>query len=123
MHLAAARAAVRRLDEATAALADGRPGADQDYSDALDLAQLLDAWDADRRVDIALDALGAVTDRDRPLSTLSVGQRYRVRLAVLLAAGDDFLLLDEPTNHLDRAALDFLTARLRAVTGPSISGQ
>ncbi|MFF2087273.1 ABC-F family ATP-binding cassette domain-containing protein [Nocardia sp. NPDC058176] len=116
-HLAAARAAMCRLDEATAALADGSPGADEDYSEALDLAQLLDAWDADRRVDIALDGLGAVTDRDRPLSTLSVGQRYRVRLAVLLAAGDDFLLLDEPTNHLDRAALDFLTARLRAFAG------
>ncbi|MFD6392883.1 ABC-F family ATP-binding cassette domain-containing protein [Nocardia sp. NPDC060259] len=116
-HLAAARAAMQRLDEATEAMAAGRPGADQDYSEALDLAQLLDAWDADRRVDIALVGLGAVTDRDRPLSTLSVGQRYRVRLAVLLAAGDDFLLLDEPTNHLDRAALDFLTARLRAFPG------
>ncbi|MGW6421886.1 ABC-F family ATP-binding cassette domain-containing protein [Nocardia sp. NPDC055053] len=116
-HLAAARAAMRRLDEATEAMAAGRPGADQDYSEALDLAQLLDAWDADRRVDIALDGLGAVTGRTRPLSTLSVGQRYRVRLAVLLAAGDDFLLLDEPTNHLDRAALDFLTARLRAFPG------
>ncbi|MFE3544282.1 ABC-F family ATP-binding cassette domain-containing protein [Nocardia sp. NPDC059177] len=116
-HLAAARAAMRRLDAATAALAEGSPGADQDYSEALDLAQLLDAWDADRRVDIALAGLGAVTDRDRPLATLSVGQRYRVRLAVLLAAGDDFLLLDEPTNHLDRAALDFLTARLREFAG------
>lgn len=116
-HLAAAREAVRRLDAATAALTEGLPGADEEYSAALDLAQLLDAWDADRRVDVALAGLGAVTDRERPLRTLSVGQRYRVRLAVLLAAGDDFLLLDEPTNHLDRAALEFLTARLRAFAG------
>ncbi|WP_336082989.1 ABC-F family ATP-binding cassette domain-containing protein [Nocardia sp. SSK8] len=116
-HLAAARAAMRALDEATEAMADGRPGADEDYSAALDRAQLLDAWDADRRVDIALAGLGAVTERERPLSTLSVGQRYRVRLAVLLAAGDDFLLLDEPTNHLDRAALDFLTDQLRGFAG------
>ncbi|BCK55144.1 ABC-F family ATP-binding cassette domain-containing protein [Nocardia wallacei] len=116
-HLAAARDAVRRLDAAAAALTEGRPGADEEYSAALDLAQLLDAWDADRRVDVALAGLGAVTDRERPLRTLSVGQRYRVRLAVLLAAGDDFLLLDEPTNHLDRAALEFLTARLRAFAG------
>lgn len=116
-HLAAARAAMRDLDAATEAMAQGEPGADEDYSAALDLAQLLDAWDADRRVDIALAGLGAVTDRDRPLATLSVGQRYRVRLAVLLAAGDDFLLLDEPTNHLDRAALDFLTDQLRAFPG------
>ncbi|WP_036567691.1 ABC-F family ATP-binding cassette domain-containing protein [Nocardia sp. BMG51109] len=116
-HLAAARAAMERLDEATVALAEERPGAEQRYSDALDLAQLLEAWDADRRVDVALEGLGAVTDRDRLLATLSVGQRYRVRLAVLLAAGDDFLLLDEPTNHLDHAALEFLTARLRAHAG------
>ncbi|WP_280382834.1 ABC-F family ATP-binding cassette domain-containing protein [Nocardia wallacei] len=116
-HLAAARAAMDRLDAATAALTDERPGADREYSEALDLVQLLDAWDADRRVDVALEGLGAVADRDRRLATLSVGQRYRVRLAVLLAAGDDFLLLDEPTNHLDSAALEFLTARLRACAG------
>lgn len=116
-HLADAREAMRGLDAATEVMAEGRPGADEEYSAALDLAQLLDAWDADRRVDVALAGLGAVSDRARPLATLSVGQRYRVRLAVLLAAGDDFLLLDEPTNHLDRASLDFLTARLRAFAG------
>ncbi|WP_278263037.1 ABC-F family ATP-binding cassette domain-containing protein [Nocardia sp. AG03] len=116
-HLAAARAAMRALDAATDALTEGRPGGDDDYAAALDLAQLLDAWDADRRVDIALAGLGAVSDRERPLATLSVGQRYRVRLAVLLAAGDDFLLLDEPTNHLDRTALDFLAAQLRGFAG------
>lgn len=115
--LAAIRMAMHRLDQATVALAEERPGADEDYSAALELVQLLDAWDADRRVDVALEGLGAHTERDRPLSTLSVGQRYRVRLAVLLAAGDDFLLLDEPTNHLDRAALDFLTERLRTFPG------
>ncbi|NEW45792.1 ABC-F family ATP-binding cassette domain-containing protein [Nocardia cyriacigeorgica] len=115
--LAAARAAIVRLDAAADSLTEGSVGAEREYSEALDLAQLLDAWDADRRVDVALDGLGAVTDRARPLHTLSVGQRYRVRLAVLLAAGDDFLLLDEPTNHLDRSALEFLTARLRGYPG------
>ncbi|NNH68585.1 ABC-F family ATP-binding cassette domain-containing protein [Nocardia uniformis] len=115
--LAAARAALTRLDAAAAALTDQRPGADEEYSAALDLVQLLDAWDADRRVDMALEGLGAISDRERRLATLSVGQRYRVRLAVLLGAGDDFLLLDEPTNHLDRAALAFLTAQLRGFAG------
>ncbi|WP_069162782.1 ABC-F family ATP-binding cassette domain-containing protein [Nocardia altamirensis] len=115
--LAATRAAIHRLDEATAALVEESPGSDEEYSAALELVQLLDAWDADRRVDVALAGLGADTDRDHRLSTLSVGQRYRVRLAVLLAAGDDFLLLDEPTNHLDLAALEFLTERLRAFPG------
>ncbi|MFD0903417.1 ABC-F family ATP-binding cassette domain-containing protein [Actinomadura sediminis] len=115
--LADARAALRALDDATAALTAGRPGADDAYTAALDAAEALGAWDADRRVDLALEHLGAVTDRARPLAELSVGQRYRVRLACLLGAEHDFLLLDEPTNHLDASGLDFLTARLRAHAG------
>ncbi|MFG2015354.1 ABC-F family ATP-binding cassette domain-containing protein [Actinomadura geliboluensis] len=115
--LADARAALAAFDEATRAMAEGRPGADDAYAAALDAAEALDAWDADRRVDLALEALGAVTDRARRLSELSVGQRYRVRLACLLGAEHDFLLLDEPTNHLDAAGLAFLTARLRAHPG------
>lgn len=87
------------------------------YARALEVAEALDAWDAERRVTVALEALDAETDPTVPLSELSVGQRYRVRLACLLGADDDFLLLDEPTNHLDRGGLDFLTAQLRARAG------
>ncbi|WMM72462.1 ABC-F family ATP-binding cassette domain-containing protein [Rhodococcus pyridinivorans] len=113
IELAHVRAALRALDESTAALADERPGAADAYADALEIAEQLDAWDADRRVDTALEALGAVTDRSRPLAEMSVGQRYRVRLAALLGAEHDFLLLDEPTNHLDASGLDYLTERLQ----------
>ncbi|MFB7929772.1 ATP-binding cassette domain-containing protein [Streptomyces sp. NPDC056039] len=116
-YLADARAALRDLDAAADALAAEEPGAGKAYADALEVAQALDAWDADRRVDVALDGLGAVSDRARPLATLSVGQRYRIRLACLLGAEYDFLLLDEPTNHLDLAGLEYLTARLRAHAG------
>ncbi|MCT9145176.1 ABC-F family ATP-binding cassette domain-containing protein [Streptomyces violarus] len=116
-YLADARAALRDLDAAADALAAERPGAEGAYAHALEVAQALDAWDADRRVDVALDGLGAVSDRARPLATLSVGQRYRIRLACLLGAEYDFLLLDEPTNHLDLAGLAYLTARLRAHAG------
>ncbi|MEV8435831.1 ABC-F family ATP-binding cassette domain-containing protein [Actinosynnema sp. NPDC051121] len=117
LELAAVRAALARLEHATEALADGRPGADDAYAAALAEAEALDAWDADRRVEVSLAALNAVTDRDRPLGTLSVGQRHRVRLACLLGAGHSVLLLDEPTNHLDAAGLDHLTERLRAHPG------
>ncbi|MGI5472079.1 ATP-binding cassette domain-containing protein [Streptomyces sp. CA-132043] len=111
-HLADARAALAALDDSAAALAEGRPGADDSYQAALEAAEALEAWDADRRVTVALEALGAVTDRARRLATMSVGRRYRVRLACLLGAAHDFLLLDEPTNHLDHAGLDYLTGRL-----------
>lgn len=110
-------AALVALDLAADALAAGHPGADDDYATALDLASTLEAWDADRRVDVALAGLSACTDRDRPLHTLSVGQRYRVRLACVLGAHHDLLLLDEPTNHLDASGVEFLTARLREHPG------
>lgn len=115
--IAPALRALRDLDTATVALTDGAPGADDGYAAALEAATRLDAWDAERRVDIALSALHACTDRERLLATLSVGQRYRVRLACLLGAAHDILLLDEPTNHLDRDGLVFLTERLRARAG------
>lgn len=89
-------------------------GADVAYAAALEAATRLDAWDASH---VALAALDACTDRNRPLSTLSVGQRYRVRLACLLGARPDLLMLDEPTNHLDADGLAFLTARLWAHPG------
>ncbi|MBW0117372.1 ATP-binding cassette domain-containing protein [Pseudonocardia abyssalis] len=112
VELATVRAALRALDEAADALATGRPGSTDAYTAALATVDALDAWGADRRVEVSLAALGAVDDRSRALATLSVGQRHRVRLACLLGAGHDVLLLDEPTNHLDAAGLDHLTDRL-----------
>jgi macrolide transport system ATP-binding/permease protein len=114
VELSVIRAALARLDHAANALVHATAEADAEYAQALALATRLDAWDADRRVDIGLLALGAVTDRRRRLETMSVGERYRVRLACLLGASHDFLLLDEPTNHLDANGLNFLTAALQA---------
>ena len=115
--IAESLAALAALDAAALALADDTDRAEEQYAAALEHAEALDAWDAERRVQIALEALDAETDSTRLLTDLSVGQRYRVRLACLLGADHDFLLLDEPTNHLDRSGLEFLTAQLRARSG------
>ncbi|HIW91840.1 MAG TPA: ATP-binding cassette domain-containing protein [Candidatus Corynebacterium avicola] len=103
--------ATAESDQALADLDEALTGGDlgEAYEEALDRATLLDAWDAHRRVDVALEGLGACTDRQRELLALSHGQRYRVRLACALASGAGTLLLDEPTNHLDATALAFLT--------------
>ena len=106
--VANADAALAALDLATEWLAAGVPGADEAYASALDEATRLDAWDADRRVDVSLQELRACSDRDRELGTLSSGQRHRVRLACVLGGSHDLLLLDEPTNHLDAAGLTYL---------------
>ncbi|TWP44753.1 ABC-F family ATP-binding cassette domain-containing protein [Lentzea tibetensis] len=108
--LAPARAALSELDEAAILLA--LPGNEQRYADALAHAERIEAWDAERRLELALKGLDAHPDHDRPLAELSVGQRYRVRLACLLAERADVLLLDEPTNHLDENALAYLAERL-----------
>ncbi|MEV0582173.1 ATP-binding cassette domain-containing protein [Nonomuraea sp. NPDC050310] len=117
VELATVRRVLGQVEAAAAALAAERPGADHAYAEALAAADAIGAWEADHRVGLSLAALGAVGDRDRPLAELSVGQRYRIRLACLLGAGHDLLLLDEPTNHLDAAGLDHLTERLRAHPG------
>ncbi|HEY1133607.1 MAG TPA: ATP-binding cassette domain-containing protein, partial [Nocardioides sp.] len=73
--IAAPVAALADLDRATTALERGTAGADDAYAAALETATHLDAWDAERRVDVALAGLDACADRTRPLATLSVGQR------------------------------------------------
>ena len=45
---------------------------------------------------------------DRPISTLSGGERVKLRLALLLLDSPDVLLLDEPSNDLDLQTLEWL---------------
>ncbi|MDG4839903.1 ABC-F family ATP-binding cassette domain-containing protein [Micromonospora sp. WMMD967] len=73
---------------------------------------------AERAEVVPLSSLGllASADLDRPVADLSVGQRRRLALAVLVADPPDLLLLDEPTNHLSPALCDELEEALH--TGP-----
>ena len=88
------------------------------YAQRLEQAQDRESWDADRRATLVLDGLGlGAFEHDRPLGSLSGGQRGRLALAALLVRRPSALLLDEPTNHLDDGAAEFVEEQLRALPG------
>ncbi|MEU0538386.1 TlrC/CarA/OleB/SrmB family ABC-F type ribosomal protection protein [Nocardia sp. NPDC005978] len=79
-------------------------------------------YEAELRVEAALTGLGLPgLDRDRPLGTLSGGERRRLALAGTLASAPELLLLDEPTNDLDLAAVEWLERELRAHRGTVVA--
>lgn len=114
--LASLRAAVAELERAAEQF-DHETGSLAQYSEVLAHIEALEAWDAERRVDEALTRLGAIREYSRPMAQLSVGERYRVRLACTLAERRDILLLDEPTNHLDEQAIGYLTQVMKTWHG------
>ncbi|MFJ7909156.1 ABC-F family ATP-binding cassette domain-containing protein [Kitasatospora sp. NPDC096204] len=88
------------------------------YGRRLEQARYRESWDADRRAALVLDGLGLGTlGHDRPLGSLSGGQRGRLALAALLVRRPSALLLDEPTNHLDDGGAAFLEEQLRELPG------
>jgi ATPase subunit of ABC transporter with duplicated ATPase domains len=110
-------AAQLALERATAALTDGVPGADDQYSAALDRWLALGGADLEERTASMLADLGLEVDPEIPMTGLSGGQAARVGLAALLLSRFDVLLLDEPTNDLD---LDGLARLERFVTGQRV---
>src|SRR4026207_1584438 len=78
------------------------------------------AWDIERNVDIAMDALRCPPD-DASVETLSGGEKRRVALCQLLLKHPDLLLLDEPTNHLDAESVYWLERFLQEYSGTVVA--
>ncbi|MEO9961601.1 MAG: energy-dependent translational throttle protein EttA [Nisaea sp.] len=79
-----------------------------------------DAWDLDRKVEIAMDAL-RLPPGDADVTKLSGGERRRVALCKLLLSTPDMLLLDEPTNHLDAESVAWLQRFLHDFPGTVVT--
>ena len=114
-----------RFEEVSAKFAE--PMSDDEMTALLDKQAALqdrieaaNAWEIDRTVDIAMDALRCPPG-DAAVQTLSGGEKRRVALCRLLLSKPDMLLLDEPTNHLDAESVAWLERYLKEFTGTVVA--
>ncbi|WP_253281649.1 ATP-binding cassette domain-containing protein [Arcanobacterium phocae] len=110
-----------RFDQITTSLVDGGHAFESEYDQLLAEMTARDVWSLDARTSemlagLGLDGIGMSSNRD--ITSLSQGQRARLRLAALLLLRPDVLILDEPTNHLDIETIDFLTKTVKNWPGP-----
>src|SRR6266568_6809928 len=119
--VASTRALLQRFEEVSTRL--GEPLADDEMEKLLeeqgrlqDQIDAANAWDLDRTVELAMDAL-RVPPGDMDVAKISGGERRRVALCRLLLARPDMLLLDEPTNHLDAESVAWLEQYLERFPG------
>jgi energy-dependent translational throttle protein EttA len=121
--VAETKAVLDRYNEVCAAFAEPDADFDKLLAEQADLQSKIDAsnaWDLERTVDIAMDAL-RVPSADADVSTLSGGERRRVALCRLLLQHPDLLLLDEPTNHLDAESVAWLERFLQEYSGTVVA--
>ena len=85
-----------------------------------DKIDLLNAWELDRQVEIAMDAM-QLPPSDADVTKLSGGERRRVALCKMLLWKPDLLLLDEPTNHLDAESVNWLERHLADYPGTIVA--
>jgi ATP-binding cassette ChvD family protein len=121
----ATRDLLRRFDEINLKFAE--PMSDDEMQALLDeqasvqdAIEAAGAWDLDRKIEIAMDAL-RLPPGDADVTKLSGGERRRVALCKVLLEEPDMLLLDEPTNHLDAESVAWLEQHLKEFKGTIVA--
>ena len=123
--VSATRALLTRFEDISARFAEPMSDEEMDkllaeqgrVQDAIDAA---DAWELDRHLEIAMDAL-RLPPAEAKIATLSGGEKRRVALCQLLLRQPDILLLDEPTNHLDAESVAWLERHLQEYKGTVVA--
>jgi ATP-binding cassette ChvD family protein len=92
----------------------------EEQSRLQDQIDAANAWDLDRTVEMAMDALRCPPG-DADVGRISGGERRRVALCRLLLSRPDMLLLDEPTNHLDAESVAWLERYLKEYPGTVVA--
>ena len=116
-------ALLERYDNVLAAWSDPEADFDKLGVEQADLEGKIEAagaWDLQRMVEIAMDAL-RLPPGDAEVLNLSGGETRRVALCKLLLSKPDLLLLDEPTNHLDAESVAWLERFLNDYTGTVVA--
>lgn len=91
------------------------------YAEAHELFERAGGYQAEARLEKLLAAFGFTPDDySRLVSSLSSGERMRLKLAGALCERPDVLLLDEPTTHLDIRMRRVLADKLGAYPGATL---
>jgi len=123
--VAATRALLSRFDELNEKLASDLSEAESErimaeYQRVQDAIDASNAWELDRQLEIAMDAL-RLPPADANVTKISGGERRRVALCKVLLERPDLLLLDEPTNHLDAESVAWLERHLAEFPGTVVA--
>ncbi len=123
MAVAPTRALLTRFEEIGELLGQDPANMDElleEYGELQNKIDAANAWDLDRTVERAMDAL-RLPPGDADVSKLSGGERRRIALCRLLLSQPDMLLLDEPTNHLDADSVAWLERFLEEYPGTVVA--
>jgi ATP-binding cassette ChvD family protein len=123
--VAKTRALLEHFDALNERMAEELPEAESaklmaEYQRVQDAIEAANAWELDRQLEIAMDAL-RLPPPDADVTKISGGERRRVALCRVLLERPDLLLLDEPTNHLDAESVAWLERHLAEYPGTVVA--